>query len=149
MNNNFENRQIKQKLFVENILDDEVLFEEFIMQVEEDLIQAPLNLKQEILTKSGCLEKIQSEHQKRKQAWFQFISYSLKVSAGTVAALFFLLFFMQFQKQEFPGSVVKFEGFQKKFEENFESISYELRTSGDYRMKKSYQDRLSKQDDKK
>ena len=59
------------------------------------------------------------------------------------------MFFMQIQNQKYPGTVVKFEGFQKKFEENFESISYKIRTSSDMQKEKSFQDRQSKRNNSK
>lgn len=149
MRDKFKYNQSLQKQYVEDILKNDELFCEFLEQLEEDIVPAPSNIKEEILKKTKILENSNSEKHKRRQLWLQFVSYSLKVSAGTAAALFFLMFFMQIQNQKYPGTVVKFEGFQKKFEENFDSISYELRTSGDYRMEKSYQDRLSKQDNKK
>lgn len=149
MRDKFKYNQSQQKQYVEDILNNDDLFCEFLEQLEENIVPAPSNIKEEILRKTKILENANSEKHKRRLLWLQFVSYSLKVSAGTAAALFFLMFFMQIQNQKYPGTVVKFEGFQKKFEENFDSISYELRTSGDYRMEKSYQNRLSKQDDKK
>ncbi len=149
MRDKFNYNQSLQKQYVEDILIKDDLFCEFLEQLEENIVPAPSNIKEEILRKTKILENANSEKHKRRLLWLQFVSYSLKVSAGTAAALFFLMFFMQIQNQKYPGTVVKFEGFQKKFEENFESISYELRTSGDYRIEKSYQNRLSKQDDKK
>lgn len=149
MRDKFNYNQSLQKQYVEDILINDDLFCEFLEQLEENIVPAPSNIKEEILRKTKILENANSEKHKRRLLWLQFVSYSLKVSAGTAAALFFLMFFMQIQNQKYPGTVVKFEGFQKKFEENFDSISYELRTSGDYRMEKSYQNRLSKQDDKK
>ncbi len=149
MRDKFKYNQSLQKQYVEDILKNDDLFCEFLEQLEENIVPAPSNIKEEILRKTKILENTNSEKHKRRLLWLQFVSYSLKVSAGTAAALFFLMFFMQIQNQKYPGTVVKFEGFQKKFEENFDSIFYELRTSGDYRMEKSYQNRLSKQDDKK
>lgn len=149
MRDKFKYNQSQQKQYVEDILNNDDLFCEFLEQLEENIVPAPSNIKAEILRKTSILENSNSEKHKRRLLWLQFVSYSLKVSAGTAAALFFLMFFVQIQNQKYPGTVVKFEGFQQKFEENFESISYELRTSGDYRIEKSYQNRLSKQDDKK
>jgi hypothetical protein len=149
MRDKFKHNQSLQKQYVEDILKNDDLFCEFLEQLEENIVPAPSNIKEEILRKTKILENSNSEKHKRRHLWLQFVSYSLKVSAGTAAALIFLMFFMQIQNQKYPGTVVKFEGFQKKFEENFDYISYELRTIGDYRMEKSYQERLSKQDDKK
>lgn len=149
MRDKFKHNQSQQKQYLEDILKNDTLFYEFLEQLEEDIVPAPSNIKEEILRKTMLLDYSNSEKHNRRQLWLQFVSYSLKVSAGTAAALFFLMFFMQIHNQKYPGTVVKFEGFQKKFEENFESISYELRTSGDYLIEKNYQDRVSKQNEKK
>lgn len=149
MRDKFKYNQSQQKQYVENILNNDDLFCEFLEQLEENIVPAPSNIKAEILRKTSILENSNSEKHKRRLLWLQFVSYSLKVSAGTAAALFFLMFFMQIQNQKYPGTVVKFEGFQKKFEENFDAISYKIRTSSDMQKEKSYQNRQSKRNNSK
>lgn len=80
-------------LIKKNMSDEEM--DAFLLYIEEmEMIEAPGNLKEKILRESEN-KKIQTElEQKRKQhsAKIQFLLYSLKISAGVIAAVFLLAF---------------------------------------------------------
>ena len=129
--NDHNNEMQNLEDFAQKLLEDDVFLMEYLEQVEAALIPVPVGMKDEIIKKTANLSVQMSYQWKKRKAWLQFFYYSLKVTAGTVAALCFLLFFMQMNKGGGPGGVVKFEGFQKQFETQFQNISYGLRT-GDY-----------------